>query len=342
MSEIERVLSERFLLQKEYLGDNKPVNKIVPLVSVTVATYQQVDFIKACLDGILMQKTNFPYEIILGEDGSVDGTQEICKEYAERYPDKIRLFIRDRSLSQYPKEDGSITRFNGVWNRMSVRGKYIAFCEGDDYWIDPLKLQKQVDFLEAHPDYGLCYTNAKSYIQETGKYVLNTSSPYRGAEAMLLRNPIATLTVVYRKEYFNTYQNEVHPEKQNWLMGDYPMWLWFAFNSKIHYINECTAVYRILSESASHSRSLLKQEAFNKSVLNIRLYYQEHYIPDNASLKDLILDDYFRCNIIAGIRCNERKYCMKNSLSIKNSSYKDFVKRIFLTTTFLFKILRCR
>ena len=93
---VNEALKERFLLQKEYLGDNKLVNQINPLVSITVATYQHVDYIKQCLDGILMQKTNFLYEIIIGEDGSIDGTQEICKEYARKYPDKIRLFIRDR------------------------------------------------------------------------------------------------------------------------------------------------------------------------------------------------------------------------------------------------------
>ena len=100
MDEFEKALQERFLLQEEYLGDNKPVNESFPLVSVTVTTYQHVNYIRDCLNGILMQKTDFPYEIILGEDGSSDGTQEICKEYAVRYPDKIRLFIRDRRISQ--------------------------------------------------------------------------------------------------------------------------------------------------------------------------------------------------------------------------------------------------
>ena len=86
-NEIEFALNERFLLQKEYWGENKLINQIQPVVSVTVATYQHVNYIRKCLDGILMQKTTFPYEIILGEDGSIDGTQDICKEYAEKFPD---------------------------------------------------------------------------------------------------------------------------------------------------------------------------------------------------------------------------------------------------------------
>ena len=127
-------LNKRFLLQEEYLGNNKVVNKVEPLVSVTVITYQQADYIADCINGILMQRTTFPIEIIIGEDGSSDGTTEICKDFAEKNRDKIRLFIRDRSLSQYKTSEGKVVRFNGVWNRMSARGKYIAVCEGDDYW----------------------------------------------------------------------------------------------------------------------------------------------------------------------------------------------------------------
>lgn len=167
---VNEALKERFLLQKEYLGDNKLVNQINPLVSITVATYQHVDYIKQCLDGILMQKTNFLYEVIIGEDGSIDGTQEICKEYARKYPDKIRLFIRDRNLSQFVTDNSEVIRFNGIWNRMSARGKYIAWCEGDDYWTDPYKLQKQVDFLESHPDYVVCSHRYQVYEQKIKRF----------------------------------------------------------------------------------------------------------------------------------------------------------------------------
>ncbi|MDR0603725.1 MAG: glycosyltransferase [Bacteroidales bacterium] len=215
MNEIQSVINERFLLQEEYLGEEKTVNKLSPLVSVTVATYQQVNFIKDCLDGILMQQVNFKYEIILGEDGSVDGTQEICKRYAEKYPDKIRLFIRDRSLSQHYDSNGEfVTRFNGIWNRMSARGKYIALCEGDDYWTDPLKLQKQVDFLEANPEYSLCSHRYKIYDEEkktwnAGSGNLLFKKSIDGIEVDTKLNftrcwLTQTMTVVYRKEALDT------------------------------------------------------------------------------------------------------------------------------------------
>ena len=121
-----------------------------PLVSICVQTYQHVDFIKDCLDGILKQETSFPFEILLGEDASTDGTREICLEYAEKYPDKIRLFLhhRENNIKINGKPTG---RFIFLYNMFSARGKYIALCEGDDYWTDPLKLQKQVGFLEKIP-----------------------------------------------------------------------------------------------------------------------------------------------------------------------------------------------
>ena len=127
-------------------------NPLLPLVSVCVQTYQHGHYIKECLDSILMQQTNFPFEIILGEDESTDGTREICLEYAKMHPDTIRLFLRSRKDVIYI--NGNPTgRFNVMENLKAAKGKYIALCEGDDYWTDPIKLQKQVDFLEQHDEY---------------------------------------------------------------------------------------------------------------------------------------------------------------------------------------------
>lgn len=156
MTEIEKIFYERLAIQEEYGGTDKPVNKIQPLVSVVTITYQHAPYIRQCLDSILMQETDFSYEIIVGEDGSTDGTREICIEYAERYPDKIRLFLRNRKLSQYTDSQGRIIRFNGHFSRAEARGKYIALCEGDDYWIDKNKMKSQIDILENNSDCILC------------------------------------------------------------------------------------------------------------------------------------------------------------------------------------------
>jgi glycosyltransferase involved in cell wall biosynthesis len=128
------------------------INTKSPLVSINVVTYNHEKYIEQCLDSILNQKTDFKFEIILGEDDSTDNTRAICKEYAHQYPNKIRLFLRSRKDVIYI--NGNPTgRFNFMENLKAAKGKYIALCEGDDYWTDPLKLQKQVDVLESHSSY---------------------------------------------------------------------------------------------------------------------------------------------------------------------------------------------
>ena len=131
-----------------------------PLVSVCVATFQHAAFIKDCLDSILEQEADFPFEILVGEDCSTDGTREICIEYAERHTNLIRLFLR--------KEEDKIVMLGKKTGRSNLlglfecaRGKYICYCDGDDYWCDPHKLQKQVQIMESHPEVTLCITNTE-------------------------------------------------------------------------------------------------------------------------------------------------------------------------------------
>lgn len=131
-----------------------------PIVSICVQTFNHEKFIAKCLESILMQQTNFEFEILLGEDESSDNTRKICIEYAIKFPEKIKLFLHLRKNVVYI--NGSPTgRFNFLYNLYSAKGKYIALCEGDDYWTDPYKLQKQVDFLEANPAYVGCYNGCK-------------------------------------------------------------------------------------------------------------------------------------------------------------------------------------
>lgn len=119
-----------------------------PLVSIAMTTYQHASFIKESIDSVLMQEVDFPYEICIGEDGSTDGTREICLEYARKHPDKIRLFLRDRSS---PARSAFTVpyMFNNAATFDACRGKYIALLEGDDYWLNPHKLQRQANQLEA-------------------------------------------------------------------------------------------------------------------------------------------------------------------------------------------------
>lgn len=144
-----------------------------PIVSICVQTYNQVEFIEDCLKSILMQKTDFLFEILLGEDSSSDGTREICKAFADKNPDKIRLFLHERENNiKVGKSNTGL--FNSLYNFYSARGKYIAYCDGDDYWDDPLKLQQQVSFLDNNPDYVLAYHQAIMVTRE-GKEIKETN-----------------------------------------------------------------------------------------------------------------------------------------------------------------------
>ena len=147
------------------MGMNDNVAEQLPLVSICSITYNHAPYIRQCLDGFLMQETNFKYEIIIHDDASTDGTTEIIKEYAEKYPDLITPIFQ--SENQYSK---GLRGFYAKFVFPRAKGKYIALCEGDDYWTDPLKLQKQVDFLEANPEYVMCTHHFCTYNQENGDF----------------------------------------------------------------------------------------------------------------------------------------------------------------------------
>lgn len=121
------------------------------LVSINCITYNQVNYIRQCLEGFLIQKTNFDYEVLIHDDASTDGTDDIIREYAQKYPTIIKPIFEKEN--QYSKG----IPISATFNYPRVKGKYIAVCEGDDYWTDPYKLQKQVDFLNNHPDYAMCF-----------------------------------------------------------------------------------------------------------------------------------------------------------------------------------------
>lgn len=278
-SELKNILEERLLNQKEYLGDDKPVNKLVPLVSICVPAYQHVGYITQALEGILMQKTSFSFEIIIGEDGSSDGTIEVCKKYAEENPDKIRLYLRDRNESLIYDDNKNIIGYcNWIWTLEETRGKYIAICEGDDYWTDPYKLQKQVDFLEENPDYGLVHTNLLHYWQAAAKSVEMNKSVGSGNifEELLFWNKISTLTVVVRRKLIMDAIEEgvIYPD---FLALDYPLWLYVSTKSKIHHLEDFTGVYRSLPESASNSWDVVKKRNFDNFIHNIRIKFAKQY-----------------------------------------------------------------
>ena len=242
-----------------------------PIVSICCITFNHARYIRACLDGFIMQKANFSFEVLINDDCSTDGTIDILKEYAERYPNIIKPIFHDEN--QYSK---GIRRILATFFYPKVKGKYVALCEGDDYWTDPLKLQKEVDFLEKNPDYGLVYTGAKVLQEKTGVLSENLSCQQNYVSLLTNEDRIITLTTCFRKELLNKFHQDITCCSQ-WLMGDLPLWLYFSFYSKIKWLPEITGVYRFLENSASHSTDINKKIKFSLSAFECRKYFDERF-----------------------------------------------------------------
>lgn len=265
-------------------------NKII--VSVCMITYNHETYIKDAIEGVLMQKTNFRIELIIGEDCSTDNTRNICKEYQQNYPDIIKLRLPEKNL-------GVMTNFIETLNAGS--GKYIAICEGDDYWTDPLKLQKQVDFLEKNDEYALVHTNYKIIDSFNNEFLKVNRTSNSGNVFNELINGIyniLTATVVFRTIVYNLIEKDF--VNFNFKMCDLPLWIEISRISKVKYLDEVTTCYRKLENSASHSTNITKNFEFYKSALQIKKYYSRkfnvNFNEDKAMIElytNCIKDSYF-------------------------------------------------
>lgn len=211
-----------------------------PLVSIICEVFNHEPFLRQCLEGFVMQKTNFPVEILIHDDASTDRSADIIREYEQKYPDLFRPIYQTEN--QYSKKVN-------VWAEIQfprAKGKYIAICEGDDYWTDPCKLQKQVDYLEAHPECSLCFHNAVIHTEGGKKedmlfYQLEERD-YTGEE--LCRNWISpTPSLVFRRpvcKEFSTVLARTGPL----VFGDRPLTLCCAHQGTVHALPEAMCVYR--------------------------------------------------------------------------------------------------
>lgn len=256
------------------------MSKEKPLVSICCQTYNHKDYITEALESFLMQKTNFSFEILLRDDASKDGTAEICKDYAAKYPDLINLLAYEEN--QWQK---GISPFRD--NVKRAKGKYIALCEGDDYWTDPYKLQKQVDFLEANPEYGMVHTDFDRYNIKTDKYQRNwLANSVNSNIKVLSGNILETLltykslvwtgTVCLRTKFVKMkgYQDLM---KNNFMSGDHPLWCWVAAHAKIKYFPESTAVRRTLLKSATKGIDFKTGLKFINSDYRVAQYFVKKF-----------------------------------------------------------------
>lgn len=240
-----------------------------PLVSICCMTYNHAAFVRQCLDGFMMQKCSFNFEVLIHDDASTDGTQDIIREYEMKYPDVIKPIYQKEN--QYSKGIDPGLKYNAP----RAKGKYIALCEGDDYWTDPYKLQKQVDFLESHPDYVMCSHRFNQYIQNKNLLEEEKNLTFQGADYDL-KNLIGgkwltqTLTVMYRRSALDLKRYALYGMSMDII-------LFYALlkNGKGYCFPDIMGVYRlhgggVWSEVSLNQRRLIELKA------RLAIYNVEH------------------------------------------------------------------
>lgn len=291
-----------------------------PLVSINCITYNHEAYIRQCLDGFLMQRTTFPFEVLVHDDASTDNTQAIILEYKEKYPTIIKPYFQKEN--QYSKGKG----FIGLKiNFERAKGKYIALCEGDDFWTNPKKLELQVSAFEHDDSLGLVWGRARCYYQRIHQYGDFFGKKITCSEELFNDNVIPTATAMIRRDLVSKYFSEIRPENYNWPLGDYPMWLFASLNSTMAFIDEELATYRILPESASHSKTFSKQEAFINEVFNIKDFFIKKFNVYDFGRNQ---DRRYSFLMSNAIEYNHRKRALEYYKSIQHPSRKTNIKAI--------------
>ena len=259
-----------------------------PVVSVHMITYNHEPYIRQAIEGVMMQQTDFEFELVIGEDASTDKTREICFECQKRYPDKIRVLWWHENVSKY---GGNLRRVTA-----HCRGEFIAICEGDDYWIDPLKLQKQVDVMRNYPNVGFCFCGAKLFYQSENRFDdwnedCVTYQPgvqdkdFFFTTFMFGLGPkywrkksyagfIMTATTMLRNSLYHKIQKEFDVFKWGLRLGDATLWLGCSRFMDGYYISDPVSVYRI-SGSGVFQNENTRAGGLIDGVI-VRLYYLIH------------------------------------------------------------------
>ena len=246
-------------------------------VSVHMITYNHEPYIRECLESILSQRTDFRFEVVIGEDCSPDNTRAIVLEYQDRYPDIVRVLESTKNLG---------SNLNAQRVKEACRGKYLAFIEGDDYWNHPRKLQMQYDFLESHPDYGLVCSEHDEFVHSeqrlipaaqvsAGKGYVTTPTIY---DILSNKADILTCTVMAERELvMEVIAADPELYGTRYKMGDTQLWSELVMRKKCHRMPESLATRRIIAESATRSADEIKVTEFWLSNSEMCLYLCEKY-----------------------------------------------------------------
>jgi predicted O-linked N-acetylglucosamine transferase (SPINDLY family)/predicted SAM-dependent methyltransferase/GT2 family glycosyltransferase len=254
-------------------------------VSVFMLAYNHEKFIAQAIDSILMQEVDFEYEIVIGEDCSTDNTRQIVIDYQKKNPEKIRLLLPETNLGMHT---------NAINTYRACQGQYIAVLEGDDYWISPDKLKKQVDFLDQHSDFTICFTNSLLFWEDSDRepeVFLNERAEKFTIEYLLFRNFISTPSVMYR--------NKIITEFPSWYtnlgMGDWSLYILLAEQGRIGFIDEVMSAYRNHSQGVWSSKN--KDYQLTETIRMLKVFERYFAAKNNHQYQDVLgisIDCYTR------------------------------------------------
>ncbi len=238
--------------------------------------YNQEKYVRQTMDSILAQQCSYPFEIVIGDDDSADNTRAILEEYQEKHPEIIRLLPK-------ASNKGVLRNYADVVKACS--GKYIAFCHCDDYWHDALKLQKQVDFLENNPGYGLVHTDADFYLEKSNSTIYSYHAKTHPDmpegdvfEALIQgRFSITTPTALYSKAAMDKYVDFTEFEKAGFLYEDLPTWLELSKHVKFKFLKDSTSTYRVIEDSHSHPKNGDRKLFLLQGHYNMKKHFIKKY-----------------------------------------------------------------
>lgn len=303
------------------------------LVSVLCTAYNHEEYIRSALEGFISQETDFPFEILVNDDASTDGTADIIREYEERYPGLIRPFYQ--SENQFAKGIGYIYE---AFFYPNARGKYLAFCEGDDYWTDSSKLQRQVDFLEAHPDYSACVHNTLLHYCGGGRadeLLIDCAADHDVSFESIIGGPSGayhTSSLLARRELV-TRTPDFYRQAVNHGFADYAWALMLRLGGEIRFINRPMSVYRICSNQCSWSSGVDGQYDKLKCFVNGKCALLRSFLPHcpeeyRQAAEQVLLEREFELMYIEGRDREQRRAPYRQLLRRQSFSYrlKNFIK----------------
>lgn len=314
-----------------------------PLVSILLITYNQQDFIAQAIESVLMQKVNFPYEIIIGEDLGPDRTRAICEEYAQKVESGESIAdSKNVSIIVLPREKNLGVAGNWCDCAQHAHGKYMMMLDGDDYWIDSSKMQMQVDFMETHPECVICHTNNDILYMNTG--AIKPSNKHDVPEGMILHEVIGGLeqmtssTVCLRAEAVKKHIPFDMYVKEDFPCEDWPTIAILSAYGEIRYLPQSTTVYRVGQLSVTNEVNYDK----------IRRYWQQSkhmteclygLLPQLGKFHDAEYYDTYMYNTLLNAAYENNDYTSAKEFAIKNPYKKRLATRC-AKYWFLFKFYR--